>query len=317
MSIWIIISLSVLCAAAFTALFLMKYNLLSACRLLDHAAQKVPDRNLRLKVPQKDVEKLLVKVNELLDGMRHQESKHLQIQNELREQIANISHDLRTPLTSILGYIQLLESKTCTPQEREEYLSIIHKRSLSLQTLITGFYDLSRLELGGYHFAWEEVPLEKILYDLIAAFYYDFTEKQMEPVINVQKGLPTIWADREAVHRICANLISNALKHGRGKLYISAQCENQKVVIRFKNQADGLAEQDVDRLFERFYTADKMRTGQNTGLGLAIVAQLAEQMGACVSAAKQGSFLEITVTWEPSSQRVEEKKQEDMLTHRH
>lgn len=299
MEIWIIVLLAIVSASALTALGIIKYNLHSAYRLLDHIDEKSPQQNLRLKTPQRDVEKLLVKVNQLLDQMRRQEIQHGKLQNQLREEIANISHDLRTPLTSILGYLQLLESDACTPQERKQYLTIIQKRAQSLQTLIGGFYDLSRLELGSYHFEWEEVSLEKTLFDLAATFYYDFMEKQMEPVLEVQKGLPMVWADRDVVYRIYANLISNALKHGKGKLYISAVYQGEEIITCFRNNAPDLSQQDVERLFERFYTADKMRTGQNTGLGLAIVAQLVEQMGAHVFAQKKGSLLEIRVVWQP------------------
>ena len=132
---------------------------------LNRAAQELcearaqPGKRLRLLSPDRQVENLLAQINGLLED-REQETRTLREQEEsLRRQIANISHDLRTPLTSILGYLQLLESEQLSPQQRRHYLEIVSDRAKVLQDLITAFYDLSRIEGGEYPLDLQPVDL--------------------------------------------------------------------------------------------------------------------------------------------------------------
>ena len=284
-------------AAALAGLFLLKRNVREAGNALRKLREADTDQRLRLESPDRDAELLLVEINGLLADKQAGNIAHEQRERELRQEIANISHDLRTPLTSVRGYLQLLRDGRCTEEEREEYLSIIENRTQALQMLITGFYDLSRLEAGGYTFVMEPVRLDQVLTELAAAFYSDFLTAGMEPSLELEEKLPPVVADRPAVVRIYTNLLQNALRHGRGLLRISARREGEEVVTRFSNTASGLLPGDVEHLFDRFFTADKMRTGHNTGLGLAIVRGLSGQMGAQTQAGLRGTELTITVRW--------------------
>ena len=143
---------------------------------LDRAARELreartqPGKRLRLASPDRQVEDLLAQINGLLED-REQETRALHEQEEsLRRQIANVSHDLRTPLTSILGYLQLLESEQLTPQQRRHYLEIVSDRARVLQDLITAFYDLSRIEGGEYPLDLQPVDLRRALEPLLAGF---------------------------------------------------------------------------------------------------------------------------------------------------
>lgn len=147
---------------------------------LDRAARELreartqPGKRLRLASPDRPVEELLAQINGLLED-REQETRALREQEEsLRRQIANVSHDLRTPLTSILGYLQLLESERLTSQQRRHYLEIVSDRARVLQDLITAFYDLSRIEGGEYPLDLQPVDLRRALEPLLAGFYEDF-----------------------------------------------------------------------------------------------------------------------------------------------
>lgn len=274
------------------------HNVRAATRSIEQVAKTDTDAQLRLSVPQKDVEALLEQVNTLLVRWREAERQHGHRENELRQEMANISHDLRTPLTSVLGYLQLMQQEGTPEADKQRYLQIVRQRAYALQALITGLYDLSRLEAGGYTLENEPVLLSSLLVELTTAFYYDFQENGLEPdLAGVSRDLPAIWADRDAVVRIYTNLLQNALKHARGGLRIEAYRENGWIRTAFSNRAEGVTEQDAAHLFDRFYTADKMRTGHNTGLGLAIVKNLAEQMGGRVSARLWQGQLTIGVDW--------------------
>ncbi len=289
--------LALLLAAAAVRMLLLRKNLRAAARDLTEINGGLTRQPLRLASPDRGLEGLFAQINALLLQKQEGDARHRQAEDRLRQEIANISHDLRTPLTSILGYVQLLRDGECTQAEREEYLAVIHARAQALQILITGFYDLSLLDAGGYVFEKQAVYLDRVLYELAAAFYVDFSDRQMEPVIECAEGLPAICADVQAVKRIYTNLFQNALKHGKGIVHIAACWEGGRVITRFANQAPNLKAGDIPHLFDRFYTADTMRTGRNTGLGLAIVKRLAQQMDGEVSASLQGGALTLSLGW--------------------
>ncbi|MFY8256674.1 sensor histidine kinase [Clostridium perfringens] len=252
---------------------------------------------LRLSLPNKNIENLIVEINTLIDDKRKMENIYKEKDMELREAIANMSHDLRTPLTSIMGYVYLLNDDKLDKEERKEYLKIIEKRSLVLNDLITNFYGLSRIQADQYEIKLEPVNLELVLGEIIAAFYETLDYKFGEPEINIEEGLGPVLGDKQALNRIFTNLIKNIIKHGEGEVKISLKKKNKYIVMEFSNKAEELEPKDVNRIFEKFFTKDRMRTGQNTGLGLAIVKLLVEKQGQKIEAKKVGNRLVINIIW--------------------
>lgn len=252
---------------------------------------------LRLSLPNKNIENLIVEINTLIDDKRKMENIYKEKDIELREAIANMSHDLRTPLTSIMGYVYLLNDDKLDKEERKEYLKIIEKRSLVLNDLITNFYGLSRIQADQYEIKFEPVNLELVLGEIIAAFYETLDYKFGEPEINIEEGLGPVLGDKQALNRIFTNLIENIIKHGEGEVKISLKKKNKYIVMEFSNKAEELEPKDVNRIFEKFFTKDRMRTGQNTGLGLAIVKLLVEKQGQKIEAKKVGNRLVINIIW--------------------
>ena len=277
----------------------------SQARSLRRAAEQLREREtagsaarLRLAAPNRAAEELLEEVDRLRSAHQADRTRWREQEQSIRRQIANISHDLRTPLTSILGYLQLLEDPALPEAERREYLAVVESRAKALQSLITGFYDLSRLEGGEYPLEREPVDLHAALSGLLAAFYNDFTDAGFDVAVDLADGLPPVWADQGAVLRVFTNLLRNALDHGDGTLEVRLFQEGDRVVSRFANQTSQLAEEDLPHVFDRFFTSDKMRTGRNTGLGLAIVKALADRMGCRTQAALTGGVFAIRVDWE-------------------
>lgn len=252
---------------------------------------------LRLSLPNKNIENLIVEINTLIDDKRKMENIYKEKDMELREAIANMSHDLRTPLTSIMGYVYLLNDDKLDKEERKEYLKIIEKRSLVLNDLITNFYGLSRIQADQYEIKFEPVNLELVLGEIIAAFYETLDYNFGEPEINIEEGLGPVLGDKQALNRIFTNLIENIIKHGEGEVKISLKKKNKYIVMEFSNKAEELESKDVNRIFEKFFTKDRMRTGQNTGLGLAIVKLLVEKQGQKIETKKVGNRLVINIIW--------------------
>ena len=247
--------------------------------------------------PHRAAEELLTAINGLLALREADAGAYRRQERAIRQQISNISHDLRTPLTSILGYLQLLEGDALSPEERGEYLRIVQGRAKSLQSLIASFYDLSRLEGGEYPLSRERVDLYHVLSELVAEFYNDFEGSGFQMTVELEEGLPPVMADPAGALRVFTNLIRNALEHGRERMSILLYQEGDELVTAFANDAPGLTEEDVEHVFDRFFTADKMRTGQSTGLGLAIVKALVERMGHTVTARLTGGMFLVEVRW--------------------
>lgn len=243
------------------------------------------------------IKKLALSINECLEAKSQTEAEYKRMDLELRQAIANISHDLRTPLTSIMGYMQLIEDDTLSEAERKQYIEIVKTRSKSLQLLISGFYDLSRLEAREFNFEFKPLNMYDIICDITASYYTDFLTNGIEPKISLQENTNQVLCDETAVKRVFSNLIQNILKHGKGDVFISLEQHSGYVSTVFRNDAPHLKEEDVPRLFERFFTGDKTRTEKSTGLGLSITKQLVEQTGNSISAALINGKLNIEVRW--------------------
>lgn len=248
--------------------------------------------------PNKNIENLAFEINNILKSKRDMECKYKELDLELRQAIANISHDLRTPLTSIMGYIQLLKDENISKDDKKEYINIVEKRSYVLKNLISSFYDLSRLQASEYDLELEKVNLHDILCEIIAAFYNDIENKGLEPVVEIEESNSLVLGDKIAINRIFTNLIQNILKYGKGRVKIVLKEEKDYIVTAFSNEENEIKEDEVNRIFERFFTGDRMRTGQNTGLGLAITKILVEEQGNKIFAEKKDNILTIKILWE-------------------
>lgn len=193
-------------SAVLLALLLLERQSLGKLRddlsAVNHSDESTPNRRLSLPAPGRSLEALVREINVLMDQKQAVQVESLRREKALRRQIANISHDLRTPLTAILGYTQLLKDPALSAEDRAEYLTVVEKRSHTLQTLLTGFYDLSRMESGEYPLNLCPVALHTILCELLAAFYEDFTDKDIHLEIDLEDGLPEVSADAGAVTRI-------------------------------------------------------------------------------------------------------------------
>ena len=295
MACWVIVILAAACLFLLLRIYGAERNLRSAARQLKETMSSGRGR-LRLESPNPAAEALMDQINILLELRAADEASYRDREQALRRQIANVSHDLRTPLTSIMGYLQLLEGENLSEADRREYLEVVAGRAKALQTLITSFYDLSRLEGGEYPISLERVEPGKILSGLLASFYGDFEGAGFQVEVSLEDGA-AILADQGGVTRVYTNLIRNALDHGRKTLAVRLYQEGDQVVTAFTNGCTGLTEEDLPHVFDRFYTADKTRTGHNTGLGLAIVKALAGQMGGAAAALLEGDCFTVQVSW--------------------
>lgn len=298
MDVLCIVLLLVVVALVFSFATLEK-NLREAKKQLDRMKENESKARINLSSPNRAAEELFAAINQVLDLRESSLAGFHRQERSLREQISNVSHDLRTPLTSILGYLQLLEEPSLDEEERRQYLHVIGARARTLQGLITSFYDLTRIEGGDYPLEREQVDLYRLLSELAAEYYNDLERSGLAVEIDLKEGLPPVWGDSAAAARVFTNLIGNALKHGRGVLRIRLRQAGDVLVTEFSNDGADLTQEDAAHVFDRFYTADKTRSSQNTGLGMSIVRALAVQMGHEVTAELRDGIFTVRVLWTP------------------
>lgn len=208
---------------------------------------------------------------------------------ELKNAVTNMSHDLRTPLTAIYGYLHLLE-KQQKSDDAEKYLKIIRERCEMLNRLTEELFRYSVIITADEQLKTEPIIINNVLEESVAAFYATLIEHKIVPEIILPEKKIICSADSSAVSRIFSNLINNAVKYSDGDLKIFLK-ENGEIL--FENTAAGLDDIQVGRLFDRFYTVEAARN--STGLGLSITRRLARQMGGEVLAEYHNSMLRISV----------------------
>lgn len=228
-------------------------------------------------------------INEQLRKLRKERHKFQQGDLELKNAVTNISHDLRTPLTAICGYLDLLEQ-----EEKSEsvcrYVTIIKERTEILTELTEELFQYSVIISTQNVGPKERIAVNSILEESIAGFYTVLHERNIIPNIQLPEKQVVRRLDRASLSRVFSNLLSNAIKYSDGDLEIVLSDDGK---ITFTNTASALNEIQVGKLFDRFYTVDTAR--KSTGLGLAISKTLVEQMDGIISAKYIDSKLSICI----------------------
>lgn len=265
---------------------------------LENFTSRKTGKKIEMALLDKDFEKLGIQINELIDLYIQENSQKIRSENELKQAIANMSHDLRTPLTSIAGYIQLLEGEDATEDERKEYLWVARNRTKRLESLLKGFFDLSVIESPDYQLKSDQVDVQRIVVETLMGYYDQLNDKGIEPKIDVPENGVYIVADEPAVGRVIENLLSNAVSYMHSAFSITLEEKHSRVTLTISNDTKDLTPEDVSFLFDRFYTADHNRSNKSTGLGLSIVKGLMFKMHGEITATLIGDVLHIECVWE-------------------
>ena len=233
--------------------------------------------------------RLAESINEQLRLFRSERHRFQQGDRELKEAVTNIAHDLRTPLTAICGYLDLLESEQ-TSETVTRYLAVIRDRSEVLTQLMEELFCYAVVTAPSYEMNCEEVVLNHALEECLSDFYVLFRAHRIVPQIRLPEQKVIRQLDRRAVIRIFENIISNAVKYSDGDLAVTLTETGE---ICFRNHAAALDQVQVGRLFDRFYTVED--AAQSTGLGLSIAKALTEQMGGHIGAVYEEGEIRISV----------------------
>jgi len=292
--LYVAIIIFIIAVLLLTRLFALKKEVKKISKQLEKYNDRKTNKKIEMALFDKNMEKLGLEVNKLIDLYVAENRKRIRYENEQKQAIANISHDLRTPLTSILGYIQMAEEEDVTADERKELLSIANKRAKRLETLLKDFFELSIIESTDHHLKSEQINLRNLTIDVLISFYDRFQERNMEPTIHIPEKDVFIIADESAVTRVIENLLSNAIVHSDGNIIISLEEQGSTVKLSVRNDAYSLTDEDARHMFDRFYIADRSRSGKSTGLGLSIVKSFMEKMnGKLTGHLNEGQLLTI------------------------
>lgn len=224
----------------------------------------------------KDVEGIAESFNIIL-----QEQKQLEIdirnrEEKLKQSISYISHDLRTPLTAIRGYITLLEN--CTKEERNRYINILSKKSEELNNLLNNFYELSIFDNDSYEIETKEIDIVDVIMETVISNYALIKNKEIEVDNRLPSKSIKVKGEEVVCSRIIQNLLSNAIKYSTGYVSIELEEFDKYVIFTIRNSVLDLTQNDLKYLFDRFYTVDKYRNRSGSGLGLFIVKVLLDKI---------------------------------------
>ena len=285
---------AVVALALAAAILLLKWALLRASlrEVSRELAEKLrTDTNTLISLSSGDraVRALAAQMNIQLQALRRERLRLQKGDAELKNAITNVSHDLRTPLTAICGYLELLEKEEHSEKARR-YLAVIRERSQAMRDLTEELFRYSMAAAAAEEMTRQPVSVKDVLEQSLAGFYGSLTEKGISPEIRLPNGPVVRNLDPAALRRIFDNLLNNALKYSDGDLRVSLT-EAGKAV--FSNAAGKLDCVQTQRLFDRFYTVET--ASGSTGLGLSIAHMLVEKMGGEIGAEYVSGRLRIFV----------------------
>lgn len=288
--LWAVIGILVLLVAA---LIIKIYLLQKAAKEIEEAFidRLITDTNTLIDISTRDkhMRKLANAINIQLRKLRMERHRFCQGDTELKNAVTNISHDLRTPLTAIFGYLELLEQEDKS-EDACRYIEIIQNRAEILKQLTEELFRYSVLITSEGNAVKESVIINNVLEESIAAFYTVLSERNIIPQLAITEKKIIRNLDRSALSRVFSNLLSNALRYSDGDLDIILSDTGE---IIFTNTAAELNTVQVGRLFDRFYTVEAAR--KSTGLGLAITRTLVEQMNGTIAAKYENNRLSICI----------------------
>lgn len=263
----------------------------SADKIAEEFADRLTsDTNTLIGISSRDrhMRKLAKDINNELNKLKKDRQRFQRGDLELKDAVTNISHDLRTPLTAICGYLELLE-KEKNSANAERYIRVIRERTDSLKQLTEELFRYSVFTTSSDGASPEPVVLNRLLEESISAYYGALKQHRITPRITLPERNVIRHLNRNACSRIFGNLISNAIKYSDGDLDITLGEDGE---ITFSNHTAHLDEIQAGRLFDRFYTVETASAG-STGLGLSIARALTEQMGGSIDAVYEDGILSV------------------------
>lgn len=249
---------------------------------------------------------LIDSINVLIVEHHRQKKEYEETRQNFKSMVTTISHDFRTPLTSISGYVQiLLDDDEVSYENRQKYLKIIESRAISLSSLIEDFYTVSSIDSLDYPYNLTTISLSEILRAQIAAYYVELEKRYSTIEVDIVESPCYMISDRTSLQRIFSNLIKNALSYGIDTIRISLKENESSYKIGFANSLYENADKNIaNKIFERNYSVNWASSSKSTGLGLSIAKSMTEKMGGSIGAEVIDDMLVFTIEFEKSENSI-------------
>lgn len=277
----------VLLTAVAVAMALILISLLSQMKSIRSQVHFISrnDTNKRISFygKSRSFRRLAKDINEIIDSYDERHDRILREDKEIKDTLTNMSHDIRTPLTSLKGYFELLD-QTDDPEERKKYTNIIYGRIESLSEILETMFLYTKVSNVNFKISIDPIECSKIILETMFEYYDDFQEKGYDVDIDVDEGI-RILGNEQSLKRIMQNLIRNSLVHGGGDVKLSVKPEEgKKVKIILDNLLEEGQHPDPNRVFDRYYKGDASRHTGSSGVGLSVVKKLVESMNGDITA---------------------------------
>ena len=223
------------------------------------------------------------RLNDLLELRRKEKQYYQEKETLIADTYTNLSHDIRTPLTSLDGYFQLMEACE-NVEEQRRYLNIIHERIHSLNEMLEELFMFTKLKNESYRLELTSCCINRILKETVFSYYDDWVRREIQPDIQITEEQLYIDGNKQGLSRIIQNVIKNGLDHGEKKIRIVLKREQNRAVLRISNQVIASEQIDIEHEFDRFYKADAARSKTSTGLGLSIAREFVRRMNGEIGA---------------------------------
>ena len=223
------------------------------------------------------------RLNDLLELRRKEKQYYQEKETLIADTYTNLSHDIRTPLTSLDGYFQLMEECENVEDQRR-YLNIIHERIHSLNEMLEELFMFTKLKNESYRLELTSCCINRILKETVFSYYDDWVRREIQPDIQITEEQLYIDGNKQGLSRIIQNVIKNGLDHGEKKIRIVLKREQNQAVLRISNQVTASEQIDIEHVFDRFYKADAARSKTSTGLGLSIAREFVRRMNGEIGA---------------------------------
>lgn len=286
--IWLFIILLLILASTNGVLtYLVSRSIIRPLKALQRATEEIKEGNLGYQVQTKskdEIGKLSTAFEEMRVKLKESVEVQLQYEENRKELISNISHDLKTPVTAIKGYVEgIMDGITNSPDKLDRYVKTIYSKAVDMDRMIDELFLISKLDLGKLPFHFEKVDIGAYVQDCAQELTFDMEKRGIKLVLTaLPEDSVLIKADREKLKRVLVNILENAMKYMDkvdGEIDLSVHVQNGKAMIRIEDNGQGISEDALPHIFDRFYRADPSRNTASggSGLGLAIAKQIIEE----------------------------------------
>ncbi len=252
------------------------------------------NRQISIDIRAKECLELQQDLNDLLKEKRIRQNKFNMEEKKLMDMVTNVSHDIRTPLTSISGYFQMYSQST-SEEDKSRYQAIIEGRLKALAEMLEEFFTYFKIRNGQYNQELKVCDVQRVLCETMFLFIDDMKDAGIEPEIDIPEDSVEMIINEENIRRIFFNIIKNALVHGKEKIVIQMKESKESIEFVFRNKSRETIPENVEEVFERFYSGDKSRNTQSSGLGLSIAKEMVEDIGGAIWAFSEGEYFGIGI----------------------